>query len=74
MLDRATVDGGTGPTITGLRRVDWIRVLVGDDGPRAEAVGVSHRCPTTAPITMAAAVRLVAGGALLVLRDLRVEA
>ncbi len=58
----------------GLRRVDWIRVLLGADGPRAEAVGIRHRVPVTVPITLAAATRIVAGGAPLVVHDLRAEA
>ncbi|MGE0794608.1 MAG: hypothetical protein AB7H43_05820 [Acidimicrobiia bacterium] len=66
------VDDGTQRQGTGLRRVDWIRVLLATDGPRAEAVGVGHRRPASAPITLSAAARLVAGGAPLVVRDLRV--
>jgi hypothetical protein len=65
--------GGTGSRLTGLRRVDWIRVLLGADGPRAEAVGIRHRVPAATPITLAVATRLVADGAPLVVRDLRVE-
>ncbi len=74
MFGRKHVDDKTDRAHTGLRRVDWVRVVVGEDGPRAEAVGVRHRTPTSAPITLLAAAQLVAGGAPLVFRDVRVEA
>ncbi len=67
------VEPGTGSQLTGLRRVDWIRVLLSHDGPRAEAVGVRHRQPATAPISLASAARLAAAGSPLVVRDLRVQ-
>lgn len=34
----------------GFRRVDFIRLVVGDDVVRAEAVGVAHRLPVSRPI------------------------
>jgi hypothetical protein len=74
MFGRHHVEHETVSRLTGLRRVDWIRVLLGADGPRAEAVGIRHRSPVTAPITLTAATRLVAGGSPLVVHDLRVEA
>jgi hypothetical protein len=52
----------TAPTATGLRRVDWVRLVVDDDSVRAEAVGVGYRLPTTRPIPLSVAVALIAGG------------
>ena len=37
---------------TGLRRVDWVRIVVDDDTVRAEAVGVGYRLPTSRPIPL----------------------
>lgn len=73
MVGPRHVEDETGSRRIGLRRVDWIRVLLGTDGPRAEAVGIRHRMPVAVPITLAAATRIVADGAPLVVRDLRVR-
>jgi hypothetical protein len=48
--------------LVGLRRVDWVRLLVDDDHVGAEAVGVGFRLPTTCPISMAVAARLIESG------------
>jgi hypothetical protein len=47
---------------TGLRRIDWIRVI--EDGGRcsAEAVGVGFRLPATCPISLPLAAELIASG------------
>jgi hypothetical protein len=47
---------------TGLRRVDWVRLL--DDGGRfrAEVVGVGFRLPVTYPIPLSLAADLIASG------------
>jgi hypothetical protein len=74
MFEQGTGEHEIGNRVTGLRRVDWIRVLLGADGPRAEAVGVRHRRPTATPISLAAATELVSRGAPLVVRDLRLGA
>jgi hypothetical protein len=49
-------------TATGLRRVDWVRLVVDDDQVRAEAVGVGYRLPTTRPIPLSVAQALMAEG------------
>jgi hypothetical protein len=46
----------------GMRRVDWVRLLVADDYVGAEAVGVGFRLPTSCPIRMSVAARLIASG------------
>lgn len=53
---------GHGVAGTGLRRVDWVRLRVGERGPQAEAVGVGFRLPATRPIPLSTAARLVASG------------
>jgi hypothetical protein len=47
---------------TGLRRIDWVRLL--DDGGRfrAEVVGVGFRLPVTCPIPLSLAADLIASG------------
>ena len=50
----------------GLRRVDWVRIVVEARGARAEVQGVRHRRPVTLPVSLGVAGRLVAGGARLV--------
>jgi hypothetical protein len=49
-------------TETGLRRVDWVRLVVDHDSVRAEAVGVGYRLPTSRPIPLPVAAALIAGG------------
>ena len=56
--------------LVGLRRVDWVRVLVDDDHVGAEAVGVGFRLPTTCPISMSVAARLIESGVPHVTRHL----
>ena len=48
--------------LVGLRRVDWVRLLVDDDHVGAEAVGVGFRLPTTCPISMSVAAKLIESG------------
>ena len=50
------------PGVTGLRRVDWVRLVVGHDSMRAEAVGVGYRLPVTRAIPLSVAAALLAGG------------
>jgi hypothetical protein len=57
-------------SLVGLRRVDWVRLLVDDDHLGAEAVGVGFRLPTTCPIPMSVAARLIASGVPHVTRHL----
>jgi hypothetical protein len=49
-------------TLIGLRRVDWVRLVVADDYVGAEAVGVGYRLPTSCPIRMSVAAQLIASG------------
>lgn len=50
---------GTG---VGLRRIDWVRLIVDHDQVRAEATGVGFRLPVTRPIPLAVAASLLASG------------
>jgi hypothetical protein len=52
----------------GLRRVDWVRILLADDDVRAEATGVGFRIPVTVPIPLALAGELIASGTPFVVR------
>jgi len=54
--------GQVGLRRVGLRRVDWVRLLVEEDEVRAEAVGVGFRLPTTCPIPLSLATELIAMG------------
>jgi hypothetical protein len=54
--------GQVGLRRVGLRRVDWVRLLVDEDEVRAEAVGVGFRLPTTCPIPLSLATELIAMG------------
>jgi hypothetical protein len=47
---------------TGLRRVDWVRLIVNHDHLRAEAVGVGFRFPAVCPIPLSTAASLIATG------------
>lgn len=55
----------------GLRRIDQVRITRTDSGVRCEVDGVGHRLPTTTPVPVGVAVRLVAAGAPHQLHDLR---
>jgi hypothetical protein len=54
-----------------MRRIDWVRIAVGDGSLTAEAVGVSNRLPTARPITLATALSLSEAGIPTVVRDHR---
>jgi hypothetical protein len=54
----------------GMRRVDWIRLLVGEREVQAEAVGVAFRLPRTCRIPVALAAALIAAGTPYVTRTL----
>ena len=56
--------------LVGLRRVDWVRLLVDDDHVGAEAVGVGYRLPASCPISMSVAARLIQSGVPHVTRHL----
>jgi len=46
----------------GLRRVDWVRLVVDHGHVQAEAVGIGFRLPVTRPITLSLAATLIASG------------
>jgi hypothetical protein len=52
----------------GLRRTDWVRVVVDGDGARAEAVGVRRRGPVAVPVSLRLASELAGAGVPLVVR------
>jgi hypothetical protein len=59
--------GGTLPSRdaasrTGLRRVDWVRLIEDDGSFRAEVVGEGFRLPVSRPIPLALAAELIASG------------
>lgn len=56
----------------GLRRVDYVRLLVGGARIRAELVGVGYRLPIALPVSLPCAARLIADGAPAVTRHLEV--
>jgi hypothetical protein len=68
----ASAGGGavSAAALVGLRRVDWVRLLVDDDRVGAEAVGVGFRLPTTCPISLSVAARLISSGVPHVTRHL----
>jgi hypothetical protein len=53
---------GDRPNTTGLRRVDWVRLVVDQDAVRAEAVGVGYRLPAARSIPLSVAAALMAEG------------
>ena len=67
MADNRRRHGGP----AGMRRIDWVRIAVGDDSLTAEAVGVSNRLPAVRPISLADALSLSEAGVPTVVRDRR---
>jgi len=61
-MSSAAATKSSAAILVGLRRVDWVRLLVSDDHVDAEAVGVGYRLPTSCPIPMAVAANLIASG------------
>ena len=51
--------------VPALRRVDGVRLIVGDGLPRAEVYGIGHRLPARVSVSIRLASRLVEAGALL---------
>ena len=59
--------GGTAPardaaSRTGLRRVDWVRLIEDGDRCRAEVIGEGFRLPVIRPIPLSLAAELIASG------------
>jgi hypothetical protein len=55
----------------GMSRVDFVRLVVGDAGVRAELVGVGFRLPTSREVPLVYATRLIREGTPSVTHDLR---
>jgi hypothetical protein len=66
----ARIGPASAAALVGLRRVDWIRLLVNGDAVGAEAVGVGFRLPATCPISISVAARLIESGVPHVTRHL----
>ena len=61
-MPAAVVRTSTGATLVGLRRIDWVRLVVSDDHVGAEVVGVGYPLPRSCPIPMSLAATLIASG------------
>ena len=46
----------------GMRRIGWVRVVVGPRSSRAEVSGIGHRLPRVVPVPLAVAASLAADG------------
>lgn len=53
----------------GLRRVDWVRVVVDGEHTTCEAHGVRHRLPAVQRVSLATALELADRGVPVVVRD-----
>lgn len=51
-----------GPSVVGMRRVDWVRITIERDGARFDVVGVGHRQPVTRRVPLHIAATLIASG------------
>jgi len=67
------MDSENRATPHGLRRVDYVRLLVGGEHIRAELVGVGYRLPTALPVSLSYAARLIADGTPSVTRHVSSE-
>lgn len=63
--------GGTGQVHAGLgmRRVDWVRILVAGSAVRCDAHGVGHRLPCRRPLSLGTALALRAVGVPTIIRS-----
>ena len=73
-LEPVIPGNGTAELPLGLRRIEWIRLVVGEGPTRAEAVGVGYRLPVTVQIPVSLAVRLAGEGVPFVLSHPEVQA
>ena len=55
--------------VPGMRRVSFVRIVVGDGRTRCEAVGTGHRLPTVRPVSIEDAMALAASGVPTVVRS-----
>jgi hypothetical protein len=56
--------------VPAFRRVDGVRLIVGDGPLRAEVYGIGHRLPARVRVSIGLAARLVEAGALLTVTTL----
>ena len=54
-----------------MRRVSWVRIVVDDQGPHCEVLGVGHRLPNTRRVSLDTALALSASGVPTVVRSAR---
>ena len=54
---------------TGMRRVMWVRITVGDDGAACEVAGVGHRLPMVRRVSLDTALHLAEEGVPTVVRS-----
>ncbi len=52
----------TSVSTLGFRRVDFVRLIVGEDGTTAEVTGVTHRLPRTIRVPLRIANALIEAG------------
>ena len=62
-------DAKTANVATGMRRVSWVRITVGDDGATCEVAGVGHRLPRMRRVSLEKALALAAEGVPTVIRS-----
>ena len=55
-----------------MRRVSFVRIVVGDGRTSCQAVGTGHRLPTVRPVSLDVAVALVASGVPSVIRSVEI--
>ena len=63
-----TASGARCEPCLGLRRVNWIRVVLTDAGPLCEVAGIGHRLPTIRRVPLSTATSLAAQGVPTVVR------
>lgn len=61
LRERTLNDGGPVPEL-GLRRVNWVLIVMDDDVPRCQVAGVGHRIPVRRTVPLRTAVALIAAG------------
>lgn len=59
---------GDGGVEVGMRRVQWVRITMNEDGPACELVGVGHRLPVVRRVPLRTAAALTATGVPVVVR------
>jgi hypothetical protein len=62
MVDSAPSTRRTSVSTLGFRRVDFVRLIVDEDGTTAEVTGVTHRLPRTIRVPLRTATALIEVG------------